>query len=126
MHDACTARDGRIDSNMCGQVVRCRLSSHDRAPTGSSHDDWSSWFARERVMTLRGGYLVRDREVDTQRMRHRKAAQRQLPTVCRTRARALVPLSGGIRRSGPLQRLSAAEHGCCRRLDDSLVRDRAR
>lgn len=30
-----------------------------------SHHGWSSWFERERVITLRGGMVVRDREVDT-------------------------------------------------------------
>ena len=33
-----------------------------------SHHGWSSWFERERVMTIKGGMLVRDREVDTKRI----------------------------------------------------------
>lgn len=36
-----------------------------------SHQGWSHWFERERVMTFVGGKVVRDREVDTQRMLER-------------------------------------------------------
>ncbi|MEZ5776493.1 MAG: hypothetical protein R3D33_17835 [Hyphomicrobiaceae bacterium] len=33
-----------------------------------SHHGWSHWHERERVMTFKGGVLVRDREVDTKAM----------------------------------------------------------
>jgi hypothetical protein len=33
-----------------------------------SHHGWSSWYERERVVTCRGGKVIRDRNVDTQRM----------------------------------------------------------
>jgi len=48
------------------------FSGHLRIQIGRrlvySHHGWSSWFERARVMTFKGGVLVRDREVDTRRI----------------------------------------------------------
>jgi hypothetical protein len=65
-----------------------------------SHDGWSHWFERERVIRVAGGEIVRDREVDTRAMlewwlrRHpevneqlRPGKSRSFPPVCLVRRR---------------------------------------
>jgi hypothetical protein len=37
-----------------------------------SHHGWSHWFERERVITIAGGEVVRNREVDTRAMLERQ------------------------------------------------------
>ncbi|MCB0057976.1 MAG: hypothetical protein KDE45_13160 [Caldilineaceae bacterium] len=64
-----------------------------------SHHGWSHWHERERVMTFKGGVLVRDREVDTKAMlnwwlkRYPEMRQRLEPDDEPAGAMSLAPLA---------------------------------